>query len=190
MDNKFKVEHAHKLDNPERLEWQNPSKLFPILDAASPESFVEIGVGTGFWALPIAEHYPKCRVTGLDICDEMLAIFKKNAAARKLSNVAAALCDESKTSMPACSADAVLVANVYHELAEPEKMLAEIHRILRPGGALIVVDWKSEETPKGPPLEERVAAFIVKKAMEKTGFSNTETLCNVYPYQHTITGKK
>lgn len=190
MGNKFKAEHAHKLDDPERLEWQDPSKLFPILDAIEPITFVEIGVGTGFWALPIAKRYPDCRVTGFDVSDEMLAIFRKNAEAKKLANVEWGGCAESETGLPAGSTDAVLVANVYHELAEPEKMLAEIRRILRPDGTLVVVDWKQEETPKGPSLEERVAAFIVRKAMEEAGFSRIETRCDLYPYHHTIVGKK
>ncbi|ODN68722.1 class I SAM-dependent methyltransferase [Methylobrevis pamukkalensis] len=98
---------------------------------------LELGVGTGI-SLP---HYPSdMRVTGIDLSPEMLEIARRRVRSEELRNVEAILeMDASATSFPDASFDAVMAMYVMTVVPEPDKVLAEIRRLLRPGGRLLVV---------------------------------------------------
>jgi predicted methyltransferase len=61
--------------------------------------------------------------------------------------------------------------NLHHHLESRPGTLAECRRLLKPGGCLLVVDWKPGETEHGPPLEFRVPPAAVRTELEAAGFS-------------------
>lgn len=106
---------------------------------AAPLTIADMGCGTGFASLLLAElgH----AVTGLDQGDNMLALARQKAAARKL-NVAFVQGDvmAPEAALPAAGFDAVTARWVYWTLPDPLAAARGALRLLRPGGMLAVFD--------------------------------------------------
>lgn len=187
MPHKFDPHELARLCNPERRRRQPAEGALKALKLTKGEVFVDLGCGPGYFLVPAAR-----RVTaawGFDISPEMLRAAGQAARAARLANVHLRRMGESAIPMPAGKADAVLMANVLHELASPAKLLREIHRVLRPGGRLLVVDWKRERAPFGPPLHERIGRERARKLLLSAGFGKV-TVLQVYKYHYALLADK
>ena len=107
---------------------------------------LEVGVGTGL-ALP---HYaPAKRITGIDLSAEMLALARERVQAHGLNNVAALLeVDAEATGFEDGSFDIAVAMFVASVVPNPRKLLAEMRRVVRPGGHLLFVNHFAAE--RGP----------------------------------------
>jgi phosphatidylethanolamine/phosphatidyl-N-methylethanolamine N-methyltransferase len=99
---------------------------------------LEVGVGTGL-ALPL--YGPKVRVTGVDYSEEMLAKARARVAAQGLAQVKALdRRDARALDYPDASFDHAACMHVISVVPEPERVMAEIARVVRPGGTVVVVN--------------------------------------------------
>lgn len=110
----------------------------------SPSVVVDVGCGTGALSIPIAARVPKARVIGVDGDPEVLAIARAKPGADAVEWT-----EGLAGSLPVTNGDAdvVMTSLVLHHLPLETKrdMLAEAHRVLRPGGRLIVADWAAPQ---------------------------------------------
>jgi ubiquinone/menaquinone biosynthesis C-methylase UbiE len=104
----------------------------------------------------------------------MLEDLAAMARARGLNNVEVVRSDELSIPLPDGTADAALAAFVLHEPGDPVAFLAEIRRLLRPGGRALVLDWQKRETDGGPPLEHRIEPQEAAEAMRRARFEVRE----------------
>jgi len=183
---KFEAEKIAKLDDPERARWQSLEAFLELLSPWEGMVYADIGCGPGYFTLPVAERVGAAgRVYALDIQPEMLAELERRARARGLENVRPLRCGERELPLPSASVDAACLANVFHELEAPVAFLSEVRRILRPGGRLILIDWKPIETPMGPPPGERVPPEAVGQALREAGFVRWKEH-DIYPFHYVI----
>lgn len=103
------------------------------------ERVVDLGTGTGRMLTLLAAHVQDAE--GLDMSHHMLTVARANLNRAKASHIRVRQGDVTHTPFEARSADLVIVHQVLHYLEQPEDVLAEAARILRPGGRLIVVDF-------------------------------------------------
>jgi phosphatidylethanolamine/phosphatidyl-N-methylethanolamine N-methyltransferase len=98
---------------------------------------LEVGVGTGL-SLP---HYPPdCHITGIDISEPMLEQARERAAAMGRDQVDFHLMDARELAFPDGSFDHVLAPYVISVVPEPRRVMAEITRVCRPRGSVVVVN--------------------------------------------------
>lgn len=98
---------------------------------------LEVGVGTGL-SLP---HYPRdCHVTGIDISEAMLNQALERSDLLERSDIDLRLMDARELSFPDETFDHVLAPYVISVVPEPEKVMAEIRRVCKPGGSVVVVN--------------------------------------------------
>ncbi len=99
---------------------------------------LEVGVGTGL-ALP---HYaPGKRITGIDLSADMLTLARQRVAACHLSHVQALLeLDAENTGLPAASFDIAVAMFVASVVPHPDRLLAELRRLVRPGGHILFIN--------------------------------------------------
>lgn len=119
---------------------------------------LEVGVGTGI-SLPY--YSPRCRVTGIDISDDMLDVARRRVVDQKLANVEGlSVMDAQSLEFANDSFDVVTAQYVVNTVPDPEAALDEFTRVLRPGGELIVVNRIGAE--KGPRLrvEKLLQPFV------------------------------
>jgi ubiquinone/menaquinone biosynthesis C-methylase UbiE len=98
------------------------------------EAVLELGCGTGTTALRLAPHVG--RILATDLSGEMIAIARERAAAQRCSNAEFAVRADCAPS-PDGSFDAVLAFSLWHLVADRAERLADVHRVLKPGGLFI-----------------------------------------------------
>lgn len=115
------------------------ARLREILDPKPGERILEVGPGTGYYALHTAEWIePGGTLEILDIQQEMLDHTMRLANERGLSNIAPAHGDASALPYPDDRFDAAYLVTVLGEIPKGNEALAELRRVLKPGGRLVV----------------------------------------------------
>lgn len=103
----------------------------------------DIGAGTGLF-LPYFSRAvgPTGKVIAVDIVPAFVANLKRRAADLGLANVSTVLCTERSVELPPASIDVAFICDVYHHFEYPQSSLASIRRALRPGGTIVLVEFK------------------------------------------------
>lgn len=123
-------------------------RLVDALSPAAGETILEFGCGTASNLVALKMRVPGLSVSGIDIDPEVLEI-----ARAKLADVdieaEIILYDGERLPQPDDSLDGVCTLLVFHHLTVPQKKLAlmEIHRVLKPGGRLVLADWGRQRNP-------------------------------------------
>lgn len=188
-EKKFDPAKLQKLNDPKRLQYLNPDIIWKALDPGAPGVLVDIGAGTGVFAALFAKKMAHGKVYACDISDVMISWMKENLPAELKEDIIPLKMEESSVPLPEGIADVVYMINLHHELEEPEKIITESHRLLKPGGKLMIVDWKKEETPEGPPLSIRIAEDEIAGQLTKAGFSSVE-MHRVLKFHSFVSGMK
>jgi cyclopropane fatty-acyl-phospholipid synthase-like methyltransferase len=103
---------------------------------------LELGCGTGHAANLMARAYPQSRVTGLDVAADAIARAHAEARAMGLANVTFRV--EDITGQPQQPGyDLVTAFDTIHDLPDPALMLKRVRESLRPGGLLLMVEFKA-----------------------------------------------
>ena len=187
MGRKFNPKLAHRLHTPIRWWHEPPERLVFLFNVRRGNRVLEVGVGTGYFLIHLARMYPEVEFVGTDVQEEMLRVARERAAG--VRNVRFMRSEEDRIPLKDGSVDGVLLAHVFHELEHPDAVLGEIFRVLRPGGRLVVVDWKLVPTSSGPPLSERIPANEVLKALTEAGFTSVREY-DLYTYHYVVAGSK
>lgn len=108
--------------------------------ALSPRRVLDVATGTGDFALELAARAPGISVTGSDFVPQMLAIAREKGAARGLE-VRWEEGDALRLPYPDSSFDAVTCAFGFRNFADYSAGLAELWRVLRPGGRLVILEF-------------------------------------------------
>lgn len=118
---------------------------------------LEVGVGTG---LALRRYGPACDVTGIDYSAEMLAKAREKVAALGLARVSALRqMDARSLDFPDASFDMVAAMHVLSVVPEPERVMAEIARVLKPGGEVVITNHFARTQGALSVLERWMAPF-------------------------------
>jgi len=124
------------------------------------ERVLEVGVGTGL-SLPM---YPTCvRITGIDVSREMLVRARRRVEREALANVEALVeMDAEHMSFADGSFDRVVAMYVVSVVQHPERVMAELRRVCRPGGEILVVNHVRSANPLLGAIEKALAPLSSK----------------------------
>ena len=138
----------------ERDHWQRSSDVMEALNLHEGNVVVDFGSGVGYFGLKLSPLVGKRgSVVAEDIRRESLGFLRIRAFLRGLHNLRTIRGETNDPRLPAGFADAVLIANTYHELTEPKPILRHLADSLKPGGRLVIVD----RGPRSGPAESRDA---------------------------------
>ena len=152
-------------------------KLFTRLDLKPDTVFLDLGCGKGDYALKATEYIgPEGWVYAVDLWPGGIEHLNRAIATIGIGRMEAILADAGST-LPLESGriDVCLMTTVFHDLVHDgadKGALSEIHRLLKPGGTLAVVEFNKVDSPPGPPVHIRLspdelAAMIVPKGFEE-----------------------
>ena len=133
---------ANGLADPARDETQRPGELVRAMGLQPGMTVADVGTGIGYM-LPFLSRRvgPTGHVIAEDIFDDFLDSARQRTENQKLENVTFVKGTETDPKLPEGEADVVLALDVYHHFDYPDKMLAAIHKSLKPGGKLVVVEY-------------------------------------------------
>ena len=139
-------------------------KVIRLILEKSPQRVLDVATGTADLAI-MAAHSGVPQTVGVDISEEMLAVGKRKVVAKGLSEkVALQTGDAEKLPFEDAQFDACMVSFGVRNFEDLDEGLREIHRIIRPGGRLVVLEFS------------RPAAFPIKQLY---GFYNAYILPNI-----------
>lgn len=117
-----------------------------IVEDAIPSSLaLDVATGTGTIALALSQKAGS--VEAVDYAPEMIEIARAKAEQKQTKNVRFSVQNACSLDFPDHHFDAVVCANVLHLLIEPQRALAEAHRVLKPRGILVAPTFCHGETP-------------------------------------------
>jgi ubiquinone/menaquinone biosynthesis C-methylase UbiE len=172
----FDSEMADRLEDESRYRWCSAEELLTLLAPADDATVADLGSGTGFYTDDVAPHVGT--VYAVDVQPAMHDRYESKGLPQNVETVTAAVDD-----LPLAddSLDAAFSTMTYHEFSG-EAAVAELARVLRPGGRLVTVDWsRGGDGTGGPPVAERHDLGHAVSALSEGGFtidhavSRTET---------------
>lgn len=128
------------------------ARLIALLALTGAEQVLDVATGTGHTALAVAPHV--AQVTGVDPTPEMLREAESLARSRGVANVQFVTGAAEQLPFPDAGFDVVTVRRAPHHFASIPEALAEMRRVLRPGGRLGLVDQITPDDPEGSALLE------------------------------------
>lgn len=180
------VSGAEWLDREERSREEQPEKAIAQLNLKPGMMVADVGAGTGFYTMRLARAVaPNGVVFANDIQPGMLELLKANAGAQHLTNVVTVLGDESDPRLPEGKLDLVLLVDVYHEFSRPQRMLDGIRKALKPGGELVLLEFRKEDPSVPIRPEHKMSVAEVKAEVIPEGYV-FEKVVDTMPWQHII----
>jgi ubiquinone/menaquinone biosynthesis C-methylase UbiE len=148
----------------------------------------DIGAGSGYVTFRIAHHVGQrgC-VFAVDVNPEM--ILHLNCRIRDLAtrNVTTLLCAPDDPLSPDGAIDRFFICDTWHHIPDQAHYLSLLNKMLKPGGQIVMIDFKTESTPAvGPPLAMRIGRNDLVLEMEQNGF-RLQAEQTVLPYQYFLT---
>ena len=139
----------------------NANTILQKLGLSVGMKLADLGCGSaGHFVLPAARIVGQSgKVYAIDILQTVLQSVESKSRLENLTNVQYIWADLEvlgSTNIPDNSVDITILKNVLFQSQKHETIIAEGTRMLKPGGRLLVVDWKSPGSPLGPPLNIRV----------------------------------
>lgn len=157
MPHKFDPNRKARLDSPERRRLLDPDRILPLLPLKPDQTVADIGCGTGFFSLPLAQRLPRGKVYAVDVSPEMLEVVREKLAQSPANNMEVVLSRDTDIPLPAASLDGALLSVVVHENDDRPGFLRAVEKLLKPGAWVAVIEWEKREMAEGPPQAERVA---------------------------------
>jgi ubiquinone/menaquinone biosynthesis C-methylase UbiE len=156
----------------------------------SGQTIADVGAGTGYFSLPLALAVgPHGKIYAVDAQDEMLLLLRHKLDDAAISNVELIHAEAVNTGLAAGSCDLFFAANVWHEFDNRAAVLKEAARVLKVGGKIAILDWRTDAPPEpGPPLDHRLDSFNAADALRSQAFQNI-TVAHVGFYSWLVQGK-
>jgi SAM-dependent methyltransferase len=174
MPHRFNPKRLASLDNPLRRLLAPPKRTLARLGVKAGDIVIDVGAGSGFFALPASEMVGgKGIVFAVDIEPEAIAIIERKRLERGRKNLRAILSSEEGLGLEDGLGSLALMYTVFHEVGDKARMLENLHRALRPGGKIAIVEFRGG-APFGPPRSERVSEEEILSLLTEAGFKNAE----------------
>ena len=126
----------------------------------------DIGCGPGLLTMLIARKFPQLRVVGLDTSQEMIKNANKNAISLGFEErVVFREGNIRSLPLPDHTLDFAMSTMSLHHWSEPERGLSEIHRVLKPGGQVLLFDMRRDSRIFFYMLMKFATAIIMPAAM-------------------------
>lgn len=187
-EKKFDTGKLTKLNNPKRLEDIPPAYIWEKLNLEKSDVLVEIGAGTAFFSSAFLQHSTHAKIYACDVSDVMIEWMQGNIV-QKYPNIIPIRSEENSVALEDGIADLVFTINLHHELDNPDLIIKEAYRMLKPGGTLFIVDWKKNSIAEGPPAHIRFLPEQVEEQLVNSGFRHVNIFGEL-PKHFLVVGKK
>lgn len=133
----------------------------------------DVGAGTGLFTRLFAKEVgADGKVFAVDIAKNFVKHIEKTTKERGIDNVEGIVCTADSSKLPENSTDVAFICDVYHHFEFPHKTMASIHKALRPGGRLVMIDYHRIEGVSSDWILGHVRAGqeVFRKEIESEGF--------------------
>jgi SAM-dependent methyltransferase len=185
------AEEAELYESADRVIWQKPELVIQQLGDVEGKVIADLGAGTGYFSRRLA--YRGATVIAIDIdpravqwMEEQKARFPTELQDRLLIRQAT----PDDPNLGHDEVDMVLMVNTYSYIDARIPYFTRLKSSLRPGGIILIIDFKKEDTPFGPPMSERVDVAEVERELRTAGYRILKVDEELLNYQYVIKVKR
>jgi ubiquinone/menaquinone biosynthesis C-methylase UbiE len=128
---------------------------------------------------------PAGKVYANDIQPEMLTILRQRLTREKITNIEPVLGTVNDPKLPANAIDLILMVDVYHEFQQPQIMLRRMRESLKPGGRLVLLEYRKEDPSIPIRPDHKMSVAEAKLEVEAEGYTLSR-VDEVLPRQHIL----
>jgi len=177
---------AKVFDAPARDAWQKPAELVAALGLQKGQAVADVGAGTGYLNARLAAAVgKKGRVIAIDVERPLVEHMVRRAALEGTPQVTPRLGRFDDPGLLPGEVDLILMVDVYHHVEDREAWARRLLPALRPGGRLVVVDFKDGEQPVGPPPGHKLPEAQVKAELQAAGWALDQQI-ELLPHQFVL----
>ncbi len=169
-----------------REQEENGERLRKWLAVQPGASVCDLGCGNGYHTLPLAQAVgSEGRVYAVDLQPRMLELLEERAQEAGVGNLVPIEATVDDPGLPEASCDLVLLVDVYHEISHPVSVLGHLRRALRPGGEVVLVEFRTEDKYVPIKPEHKMTKAQVVREMAANGFELARET-DALPWQHAM----
>jgi len=177
---------AEWLERRERDDEEAPEVALNVLKIPAGASVADIGAGSGYITERLSARVGATgRVFANDVQPQMLEILSRRLALKRITNVTLVQGTVDDPKLAPASVDLALMVDVYHELSQPQVMLHHLREALKPGGRLVLLEYRKEDPAIPIKPEHKMSVAEAKLEVEAEGFT-LSTVDEALPRQHIL----
>jgi len=174
------------LERSEREDEEAPDVALNVLKIPKGAAVADIGAGSGYITVRLADRVgPTGRVFANDVQPQMLNILARRLDRSKITNVTLIEGTLDDPRLPPASVDLALMVDVYHELSQPQSILRHLRESLKPGGRLVLLEYRKEDPTVPIKPEHKMSVAEAKMEVEAEGFTLSK-VDEALPRQHIL----
>ena len=135
---------ANWLARPSRATEERPDMAVDALMLEKDDVVADIGAGLGYISFQLARYVEDGKVLAVDVQPEMLALLAAERDRYGIDNIETVLGTESDPNLPDKSLDMAVMFDAYHEFAYPREMMMGLIKALKPGGQVVLAEYRAE----------------------------------------------
>lgn len=176
--------NPEQFENEGRGEWQKVDQVIEAMGIRQGSSIADIGGGSGYFSRPFAKAVgPEGVVYCCDLATNLMDYLQESSKKEGLDNIVTVYAATDRPMIPPASVDIIFFCNTNHHLGERVPYYSGLEKLLRPGGRVVVVDWKNEDQKVGPPPDHTHPRSRVIDEMDEAGWVLQEEH-SFLPYQY------
>lgn len=178
-------------ENKDRGIWQKPNMVISLLGNLDDKTVADIGAGTGYFTFRIVPKAKK--VIGIDIDKHFIAFLdsmKVRLPEAYRQRFEARLALPNDPLLGPEEADAVVIVNTYGYIENRIQYMRTLLKGMSPGGRVLIIDFKKNNLPVGPPEIYKVALSQVEKELLTAGFNIEKIDKDALDYQYIVIASK
>ena len=177
------------LERQEREMEENTSQLLKNLAIKPGMVIADIGAGSGYHSTLMSKMVGNGKVYAVDVEPEMIAYLNDRITLEGTKNIVPVLSTEQSISLPGKAIDMMLLVDVYHEFSYPYEMALSMLNALKPGGKLVLVEFRSEDPMVPIKTIHKMSEAQAVKELKAAGFIFEKNISNL-PWQHCLIFRK
>ena len=177
------------LERPTREIEEQPQRTIAELELDPNDVVADIGAGTGYFSFRMAAVVPEGKVYAVDIQPEMLDAIAFLQTENNINNVETVLGQPDNPQLSKDSIDLAFMVDAYHEFEYPREMMEGIVKALKPGGRVVLLEYRQENPLIPIKRLHKMSERQVKKEMKAVGLQWQQTK-EFLPEQHFLVFQK
>ncbi|GAB2787622.1 class I SAM-dependent methyltransferase [Rhabdobacter roseus] len=177
------------LERDERQEEENTALAIEKLPIQATSVVADIGAGTGYYTFRMAPKVPQGKVYAVEVQDESIRYLRQRAQESGVENVTVIKGGARSPNLPAQAVDLAIMVDVYHELEYPREMLQALRQALKPGGKLLLIEYRAEDPNVPIKKLHKLSVAQANKELAANGFRLVER-GDFLPIQHFLLYQK
>jgi SAM-dependent methyltransferase len=170
-----------RLESPERLRDLDPELVIEKLALAPDAVIADLGCGPGIFSLRFARAAPRGVVYAIDVEPAQLDRLREQLLELAVENVVPVLASYSTPHLPPGSCDVIFIGDTYHHIDDRLEYMRRLRRALKPGGELVLFEYKPGTLPVGPPADHKLKAGELHAELERAGYELVRSF-DTHPY--------